>query len=483
MAVSSKTQSLWVVDDSPLDGEFVRRALAEGHDVSVFTDAAVALEHLAGSAAPPDLLILDWQMPGLTGLEVCQFLRAPDSRHAHLPILVITARQSADDVATALAAGANDFLSKPYSDVELRARVAALVRTHELIAQLEQAESTIRSFFAHAPDALLAISQAGVVLSANEEAGRVFGSPAGALVGRRFTQLVPELASDDLLAVPEEFSRRLPDVRVKGKTLAPTVRRSPTGVALSFHDVTGQRSAEAERLDLYSVIAHDLRTPLNALLLRCKTIERGKYGLLPPGLLADLQKMDAGVRSMVSMVNDFLDLARLQGSSETLDIAELDIVQLVEKTLEDVRPLAEAAHIALAHEVVTDQRRVLGDRKRLGQVLANLLSNAIKFTGSGGAVVVRVGGDAEQAEIAVRDNGPGIPKDVIPILFDRFTRAPGTSVGGTGLGLMIVRQVVEAHGGRAWVESAEGVGSTFWFRVPRARGAAKRSAARAPATA
>ena len=479
MVESSHVRSIWVVDDSPLDGEFLRRALGESYRVTVFADAALALERLVSAPLAPDLLGLDWQMPGISGLEVCQFLRAPDSRHARLPILVITAGQSAEDVATALAAGANDFISKPYSDVELRARVSALLRTHSLIERLAETEGSMRGLFANAPDALLALSQDGFILSANDEAGRVFGSSAAALVGRRLGHLAPELANDDLLAVEGEFSRRLPDLRMEGKVFAPTLRKSPNGVAISFHDVTGQRRDEARRLDLYSIIAHDLRTPLSALLLRCKTIERGKYGLMPPGLLSDLQKMDGAIRSMVSMINDFLDLARLQGSSEALDLAELDVAELVEKTVEDVRPLAEAARLTLSYQVVCDHRNVVCDRKRLGQVLANLLSNAIKFTGPGGAVEVRVGGDREFAEIAVSDNGPGIPQNVIPILFDRFTRAPGTSVQGTGLGLMIVRQVVEAHGGRAWVESAVGLGSTFWFRVPRVRGRieAKRSEA------
>src|SRR6186997_1581157 len=128
----SGRRCVWVVDDSPLDAERARRALESEYDVRILRDGSVVLEELAHGKAP-DVLVLDWLMPGVSGIEVCQFLRSPRGGAQNVAILMLTIQNKTDQIVLALSAGANDFVSKPFSDDELRARVSSLIRSKDLL--------------------------------------------------------------------------------------------------------------------------------------------------------------------------------------------------------------------------------------------------------------------------------------------------------------------------------------------------------------
>jgi CheY-like chemotaxis protein/two-component sensor histidine kinase len=179
--------------------------------------------------------------------------------------------------------------------------------------------------------------------------------------------------------------------------------------------------------------------------------------------------MENNIRTMVALVNDFLDLAQLEGTAYRGGRELVDLGGLVGQAIEDLQPLVDASSLTVRFGAPAFDSSVTGDRRRLSQVLSNLLSNAVKFTPPGGQVGVDVRERSGQVEIAVTDTGRGIPHDVLPTLFQRYVRAidPSRPVAGTGLGLMIVREIVEAHGGQVGVFSTEGQGSTFWFRLPR----------------
>src|SRR5580700_6896142 len=173
---------VWIVDDSPLEAELVRRSLATVYCVEVFTDGASVLEQIA-SSTPPDAIILDWQMPGISGLEICGFLRSRPATIA-IPVLILTVHRETADLVRCLAAGADDFLSKPYYPAELSARVAALVRTKQMHSRLETAERAVRALLMQLPEAVLSVNAGGRITFLNLEAQRMLSAPAEALVGR-----------------------------------------------------------------------------------------------------------------------------------------------------------------------------------------------------------------------------------------------------------------------------------------------------------
>jgi PAS domain S-box-containing protein len=461
-------RTIWVVDDSPLDLQRAAGALSADYEVVVFEDGESVAERLTAGQAP-EVLVLDWVMPGMSGIDVCAFIRSPQCQFRRIGILLLTGTRSAEEVVQALSAGANDFLAKPYFEPELRARVHALMRTRRLVAQLETSESRFRTLLAKSPDPLLAVDGAGKITFANEEAAVLFGAPAAQLVGRSGRELLPEFNPDDVRG--EERTCILPDVTIGQRVVAPVVKTLGVGhdlaATISMRDVTESRRAQDRRLDFYSTVAHDLRSPLSAILLRCSLMQRGKHGLLPPAVLDDVRKVEKGVESLVALVNDFLDLARLEGAGLKLELTPVSLVEVVSSIVEELGPLADAGQLQLSFKPPRQPLSVVADRRRLVQVLSNLLANALKFTPPGGQVEVMVMPRAGAVDVGVSDTGPGIPEEALPHIFDRFTRAENTDqrVAGTGLGLMIVKQVIEAHGGSVWVDSQLGQGSTFWFRL------------------
>ena len=466
---TGKSKRVWVVDDSPLDIERACRVLGSECLVESFSDGSAALERLAASPAP-DVMVLDWVMPGVTGVDVCKFLRSDQGAHPEIGILLLTTHRHTEQIVEGLSAGANDYLAKPYEDEELRARVHALLRARQLLERAEQAEALSSKLLQMAPDALIAIDESRTIGFFNESASLALQGVGQLERGAPLARFLPELdrrlqlqrASDTL---------RLPEIEIKGRVFALSARLVPTGksfnMILSLRDVTEARRQDERRLDFYSIIAHDLRTPLNTLTLRTQLLLSGARGVLAPAVETDLHKFDSNLRSLVDMINDFLDLARMDNVRYEVKTDEIDLGSLMAETIENLRPQLDARKLSWVNEVTTPAM-IVGDARRLHQVLNNLVSNAIKFTGESGTITTRIEHHEHEIEVSVIDNGRGIPSDRLQTLFDRYTRvADRRDIPGTGLGLMIVREIVEAHGGRVGVESELGVGSRFWFRVPK----------------
>jgi signal transduction histidine kinase len=236
------------------------------------------------------------------------------------------------------------------------------------------------------------------------------------------------------------------------------------GTTISLRDVTDRRRAEQRRLDFYSMIAHDLRSPMNAITLRAELMLRGKHGDLPSGAIADLRKVQENVHSLIRMINDFLDLARLEATDYKLVQETLDLSEVASACIDELRPLSEAAGLKIETDWPRQGVPVVGDERRLAQVLSNLLGNAIKFTPPGGKVRIRMLRDKDEATVIVEDTGTGIAPDQLERIFGRYVRGGGNGAG-SGLGLLIVKEIVEAHGGTVGVDSTVGEGSRFWFRL------------------
>lgn len=467
---------VWIVDDSPLDAQRAERALSQLYEVRVFEDGGSVLEALANSEQEdlPRVLVLDWLMPGVSGIDVCRYLRGlPDERLASIAVLLLTVHQRAGQVAEGLAAGADDFLSKPYAEEELLARVGALVRSRELIERAERAEATLLHLLANSPDALLGIDELGRIIYVNPEAERVLGRPSGTLEGAALPEVLPELAADWKRA-RRGGARREVDIEIGGRTYSPLIRGARLdgrgAYVVTLRDVTLERETAQRRLDLYAIVAHDLRAPLGAAILRIETLLKGALGPVAPNMTESLGKLQRNLRELVGMVNDFLEIARFEGGMYVMSDDRVSLFQIAEDTLEDFRPLADSRklRLELAEKLGSGNTCVRGDPRRLKLALSNLVGNAIKFTPEAGRVEVRVTDDGDRVAVAVEDTGRGIAPDRLPQVFQRYSRAVDREheVTGSGLGLMIVRETVRAHGGDVSASSVEGRGSTFSFWLP-----------------
>jgi signal transduction histidine kinase len=215
-------------------------------------------------------------------------------------------------------------------------------------------------------------------------------------------------------------------------------------------------------------MSHELRTPLNAILGYTELILDNIYGYVSEKIREVLERVEQNGRHLLGLINDVLDLSKIEAGQLTLALNEYSIGEVVQTVFTSVEALAAEKKLDLKAMVPTGLATGKGDEKRIAQVLLNLLGNAIKFT-EAGEVRIEVSASNETFLLSVSDTGPGLSEADQKRIFEEFQQADGSSTrekGGTGLGLSIAKRIVEMHGGRIWVESALGKGSTFRFTVP-----------------
>jgi PAS domain S-box-containing protein len=229
-------------------------------------------------------------------------------------------------------------------------------------------------------------------------------------------------------------------------------------------------SAIQSREDLLAVVSHDLRGPLSSMKLSTDLIRlKGREAEDTLGLQRPLASMVRAANRMNRLISDLLNAASIKSGTFTLEVHAEEVLPVVVALVEDMRPAAASKGLRLDHTVSPDIPPVTCDRERVLQVLANLVGNAIKFTPEGGQICIDAGTRDDEVYFKVSDSGPGIAEDEQPHLFDQYWKSKPSGRFGTGLGLYIAKGIVKSHGGRIWVESRIGSGSTFVFTLPIAK--------------
>jgi PAS domain S-box-containing protein len=316
----------------------------------------------------------------------------------------------------------------------------------------------------------------------NEETGKPVENPAvramreGAVVGlANHTMLIPRGGG----AIPIDDSGA-PIRDSTGRTL---------GSVLIFRDITDRRRAESERAGLLlreraarehaeaasrakdefvAAISHEVRSPLNAILGWAQMLNLGTLNQTETARA--IKTIQRNARAQAQLIEDLMDISRVISGKLTLDVRPVDLGQIIEAAIESIGPAADAKSIGIDVNIDPVGGIISGDPSRLQQIVWNLLSNAVKFTPKGGTIEVRVEKVNSHAQVSVKDSGEGIRPEFLPYVFDRFSQADGSSQrkhGGLGLGLAIVRHLVELHGGSVRADSpGEGQGATFTIAFP-----------------
>jgi len=230
-------------------------------------------------------------------------------------------------------------------------------------------------------------------------------------------------------------------------------------------------AAVHSRDEMVGVISHELKNPLSALQLSTTLMQR----LLPKDQSLDsirqqMERIKPSIYRMNQLISDLLDVTRLEAKSLKLAPRVCDLVEIAQEVVKAHEAVAQDKLVQLHSDVPPECRNVFCDPDRTAQILNNLVNNALKFTNSGGSVSISAKKSNQQVEIRVIDTGKGIPKENLPHVFDRFWQEKETAHKGTGLGLSIAKGLVEAQGGKLWVESQPGYGTTFYFTIPMAEG-------------
>lgn len=245
-----------------------------------------------------------------------------------------------------------------------------------------------------------------------------------------------------------------------------------TGAALVLlrREERQRQMAERAREELFSVVTHEMRTPVTALSGTLALLGKGVLGELPPPLKSSLPLLERNAERLRRLIDDLLESRHIESGQLSLEKKDLDLAQSVQESIDQLRDYAQESAVTLEFTPPKTPVWVHADPLRLQQICANLISNAAKFSPQGGTVRVCIRTvDKGMARVCVRDDGPGIAADFQPRVFEKFARGPAQPnrpIASTGLGLSIVKALVEAHEGRVGFESAEGQGSTFHFELP-----------------
>ncbi|NUU30625.1 PAS domain S-box protein [Arthrobacter sp. C9C5] len=365
-----------------------------------------------------------------------------------------------------------------------------ITEQHAALSAVQQSQELTRRILESAGDAYVQFSADGLVTEWNVQAEETFGLTRAEAMGQPVVALVtaPDKREslERLLGLPggpahagqptEHFEQ--PMLHRAGREFPAEVTAWTTddGAQRVFscviRDISERQAAERAKNEFVSVVGHELRTPLTSI--------HGALGLLRAGLLGELntrgkRMVDIAAHNtdrLVRLVNDILDIERLESGKVDLELQECDVAVLAERSLEVMRSLADGAGVRLTLDARPAVHLV--DPDRIEQAVTNLLSNATKFSPAGSEVLLTVRSDADGLTIRVRDQGRGIPVEDLERIFDRFQQVDGSDArdkGGTGLGLAICRTITEQHGGRIWAENGPGGGAVFTMTIPATRGA------------
>jgi PAS domain S-box-containing protein len=529
-------QSILIVDDESRNFDVIEALLNEyDYALNYASTGQEALESL--EILEIDVILLDVMMPDMDGIEVCERIKAIP-KYRPIPIIMVTALTAKEDLAQCLNAGADDFISKPLNALELRARVQSMLRmkqqydalqislNRQLVLEAEkrallearnieldkrskESSRLLASVVESTDDAIITESLEGIITSWNPAAERLFGYSDAEMIGHPISMLFPPDHLDDetqnlARLMRGERLEHFETVRIskEGKSIDVSATSSPllndsgevVGASKILRDISDRKAKDAKlqiankelmranRLkdDFLANMSHELRTPLNSILGMNEGLQEGIFGSINERQLKALRTIENSSTHLLALINDILDVAKIESGQVSLDLAVTNIESICTSSLAFIKQQALTKRIQLIPRIPEYLPEIKLDERRIRQALINLLNNAVKFTLEGGTITLEVSEVQLESsttnltplnylKIAVIDTGIGISSENIQKLFQPFIQidsALNRQYDGTGLGLALVKRLVELHGGNVELTSELGVGSCFAINLP-----------------
>jgi two-component system phosphate regulon sensor histidine kinase PhoR len=490
--MSEATKILLVDDEARFRKTSVRLLAARGYEVMDAENGLAALDILSKNSI--DLILLDLKMPVMGGEECLKLAR---SSHPDVPVIMITGHGTLDMAVECMKKGAYDFITKPFEMDHLLLTIERAIEKRNLerdknryqeetvrnLIDLNTEKKRLETIISCMANGLMVTDKNMEIVLHNPALFRLLGISGDLADPIPVTRVIDDGTLIETLKriqhgeVPEKefFSQ---EIRAAGKVLraisAPTlgpdrnVFWAVTGTVTVLEDVTAFKRLDQMKSDFLNMVAHELRSPLVSIRQLNSVLLEGLAGPLQDKQQDFVRRTVAKIDALLGLINDLLDVARLEAGKLVRQPVAVDVGKIIEEMAALMEPRAREQNIDLTFSL-NDMKPILADPKNVEEVLNNLLSNAINYSPDGGKVGVAARSVDQFIEIKVSDTGVGIPAEELPKIFDKFYRVkhPKTRhVTGTGLGLSLVKGIVEAYHGSIGVESVPGKGTVFTIILP-----------------
>ena len=485
------TQRILLADDNADLRNYVQRLLGEHYEVEAVADGEAAMA--AARVRQPHLVISDVMMPRLDGFGLIREFRADPVLRA-IPVILLSARAGEEARLEGLGKGADDYLVKPFSSRELLVRVATLLSLADVHRNAEEARAQFETLLNAAPLGVYLVDDAFRIAAVNPVGRPAFG-PIDGLIGRDFDEVIHLLwakpYADEIVKlfrrtletgephfVPEYIEERLD--RGVTEYYEWQINRIPLpgnrhGVVCYFRDISkavlareALREADSRKDEFLATLSHELRNPLAPLRSSFEILKLGAKDYPAPATALEI--MERQIEHLVRLVDDLMEVSRITRGKVELRKQTLRLDAALRNAVEATEPLIRAGNHRLKLSLAPEPLTVEADPVRLAQIFGNILNNAAKYSENGGLITIEVRREGREAVVQISDTGEGIEAEQLPHLFKMFSRGERTAQrnqAGLGIGLALVRQLTEMHGGRVDAASeGPGKGSRFTVRLP-----------------
>lgn len=443
-----------------------------------------------------DIVLLDIKMPGMDGLEVLERIK---ELHSDTTVIVISGYATVDKAVNAMKLGAYDFIPKPFTPDQLRFTLRRVLERKALIKEAErlrhekeksltdmaQERSRVRTVLNCMADGVLVADQENKIVLSNPAAMRFLSPDGSSLIGKNISEFLADTRLMEMISkvTSQADSSRTSisqEIELKERQVSLMAHSSPVvseddviiGSVTVLQDITHLKQMDRMKSDFVAMVAHELRSPLVVLEQNIYVLLAGILGELNEKQKQTLLRLKERSQGLNELIKNLLNLAKIEEGKICQYKEPLNIQPLLQRVAELNSPLAKDKNILLTSHLPENLPPINGDWDNLTTVFNNLITNAIRYTEKSGTVEISAIAIGDDVKITVADTGIGIPEEEIPKIFDRFyqvRRGQIKKADGSGLGLSIVKAIVDAHLGRIQVASQVGKGTNFHIFLPAIR--------------
>ena len=469
-----------VIDDEPRIREACILVLSDkGFEVAAAPDGEIGLQMIKEKHY--DIVLVDLMMPTISGFDVLSEVR---SHHPDTVVIVITGYATLEHSIEAMKKGAFDFIPKPFTPDQLRAVVDKSLRYTGALQDIADSRSRLGVMVNSLTDGVMTTDARKLIVQINPAFLHMIDYHGEEVVGKHIRDIVKD---DNLLESIEQALSMSPETFIeitkeieridKNEEKYYSARCAPfrgrmnenLGTITVLHDITTLKKMDQMKSDFISMVSHEVRSPMNSLLMQLKNISDGLAGPVTDKQQEILKRASAKILNLNNLVTELLDLSRIESGLIAHEKELVDLGQLLTDQKSFHSPYAEEKKIAIQLNCSSDLPTILANRQNMEEVFSNLITNAIKYSPAGGNITITAAKENEYLKIQVADTGYGITSEEVDKIFTRFYRVKDANtrqIQGTGLGLAIVKSIIESHHGKISVTSEVGLGTTFTVLLP-----------------